>query len=185
LGLDAFGTQLIQPGTFDLDLATQQCQSSQTLATGLDLESELLLLGAGDMTAAALDGPPVAMESGQDLFSNFTTAGTSPHNSANHTPALNPQPPSSTSPSSTHSHSSQSNPQKRSAPASDEDNDASQKRQRNTMAARRYRQRRLDRMAELEKKLADMTEERDDLRVKLARREAEVGALREVLSAKK
>merc|ERR1712000_244011 len=57
LGLDAFGTQLIQPGTFDLDLATQQCQSSQTLATGLDLESELLLLGAGDMTAAALDGP--------------------------------------------------------------------------------------------------------------------------------
>lgn len=40
-------------------------------------------------------------------------------------------------------------------------------------------------MAELEKKLADMTEERDDLRVKLARREAEVGALREVLSAKK
>merc|ERR1712000_608400 len=136
--------------------------------------------GAGDMTAAALDGPPVAMESGQDLFSNFTTAGTSPHNSANHTPALNPQPPSSTPP-----HSSQSNPQKRSAPASDEDNDASQKRQRNTMAARRYRQRRLDRMAELEKKLADMTEERDDLRVKLARREAEVGALREVLSAKK
>jgi len=53
------------------------------------------------------------------------------------------------------------------------------------MAARRYRQRRLDRLAELEKKLEEMTSERDDLRVKLARREAECGALREVLGSKK
>jgi len=53
------------------------------------------------------------------------------------------------------------------------------------MAARRYRQRRLDRLADLERQLAEVTSERDDLRVKLARREAEVGALREVLSARK
>jgi hypothetical protein len=59
------------------------------------------------------------------------------------------------------------------------------KRQRNTMAARRYRQRRLDRLSELEQKLAEMTADRDDLRVKLARREAEVGALREVLTVRK
>lgn len=53
------------------------------------------------------------------------------------------------------------------------------------MAARRYRQRRLDRLAELEKQLAEVTADRDDLKVKLARREAEVGALREVLAARK
>lgn len=53
------------------------------------------------------------------------------------------------------------------------------------MAARRYRQRRLDRLADLERRLAEVSSERDDLRVKLARREAEVGALREVLAAKK
>jgi hypothetical protein len=63
--------------------------------------------------------------------------------------------------------------------------DTAAKRQRNTMAARRYRQRRLDRLAELEQKLAEMTADRDDLKVKLARREAEVGALREVLAARK
>ncbi|KAF4120909.1 bZIP transcription factor [Geosmithia morbida] len=59
------------------------------------------------------------------------------------------------------------------------------KRHRNTMAARRYRQRRVDRLADLERRLEEMTSERDDMRVRLARREAEVGALRDVLSAKK
>lgn len=58
------------------------------------------------------------------------------------------------------------------------------KRQRNTMAARKYRQKRLDRIAELEQALADMTGERDDLRLKLARREAQVDALREMLVKK-
>ncbi|KAL6876847.1 basic-leucine zipper transcription factor [Trichoderma novae-zelandiae] len=55
------------------------------------------------------------------------------------------------------------------------------KRQRNTMAARKYRQKRLDRIADLERALSDMAGERDELKLKLARREAEVGALREVL----
>ncbi|KAL7945021.1 basic-leucine zipper transcription factor [Trichoderma barbatum] len=58
------------------------------------------------------------------------------------------------------------------------------KRQRNTMAARKYRQKRLDRIADLERALSDMTGERDDLKLKLARREAEVEALREVLGKK-
>lgn len=59
------------------------------------------------------------------------------------------------------------------------------KRQRNTVAARRYRQRKVDRMADLERQLAEMRADRDDLKDKLARREAEVGALREVLAARK
>jgi hypothetical protein len=55
------------------------------------------------------------------------------------------------------------------------------KRQRNTLAARKYRQKRLDRISELEKALEDMTGERDSLKLQLARREAEVEALREML----
>ncbi|POR31709.1 Purine-cytosine permease FCY22 [Tolypocladium paradoxum] len=58
------------------------------------------------------------------------------------------------------------------------------KRQRNTMAARKYRQKRLDRIADLERALEDVTGERDDLRLQLARREAEVDALREMLARK-
>ncbi|VUC35877.1 unnamed protein product [Clonostachys rosea] len=56
------------------------------------------------------------------------------------------------------------------------------KRQRNTIASRKYRQKRLDRLADLEKRLDLMTSERDSLRIKLARREAEVDALRNILS---
>ncbi|KAK5993074.1 hypothetical protein PT974_06502 [Cladobotryum mycophilum] len=68
-------------------------------------------------------------------------------------------------------------------PQSDEAQ-AAIKRQRNTMAARKYRQKRLDRISDLERALADMTSERDELRLKLARREAEVDALREMLGRK-
>jgi hypothetical protein len=68
--------------------------------------------------------------------------------------------------------------------ALDED-DAAVKRQRNTLAARRYRQKRLDRISDLESALSTVSGERDDLKLQLARREAEVAALREMLAAKK
>ncbi|KAB8272716.1 hypothetical protein BDV30DRAFT_119190 [Aspergillus minisclerotigenes] len=55
------------------------------------------------------------------------------------------------------------------------------KRQRNTMAARRYRQKGRDRISELECALRDMEHERNELRLQLARREAEVAALKEML----
>lgn len=58
------------------------------------------------------------------------------------------------------------------------------KRQRNTMAARKYRQKRLDRISDLEQALGEVSGERDDLKLQLARREAEVEALREMLSRK-
>ncbi|KHN97458.1 GAF domain nucleotide-binding protein [Metarhizium album ARSEF 1941] len=58
------------------------------------------------------------------------------------------------------------------------------KRQRNTMAARKYRQKRLDRISDLESALGQMSSERDELKLQLARREAEVDALREMLSRK-
>lgn len=58
------------------------------------------------------------------------------------------------------------------------------KRQRNTIAARKYRQKRLDRIQELEDALKAMTDERDDLRLRLARQEAETAALREMMQMK-
>lgn len=55
------------------------------------------------------------------------------------------------------------------------------KRQRNNVAARKYRQKRIDRISELEAELKDVKDERDDLRIKLARQEAEAAALRSML----
>ena len=58
-----------------------------------------------------------------------------------------------------------------------EGTDLIRKRQRNTLAARKYRQKRLDRICELENALQDVTRERDDLKLQLARQEAETAAL--------
>ncbi|GAB1739836.1 hypothetical protein NU219Hw_g4771t1 [Hortaea werneckii] len=55
------------------------------------------------------------------------------------------------------------------------------KRQRNTEAARRYRQRKVDRAAELEEALAAVSKERDELRLKLARSEMEAEVLRRMV----
>ncbi|OTB11301.1 hypothetical protein K445DRAFT_215925 [Daldinia sp. EC12] len=55
------------------------------------------------------------------------------------------------------------------------------KRQRNNAAARKYRQKRIDRITELETELRSVKEERDDLRLRLARQEAETAALRSML----
>lgn len=59
-----------------------------------------------------------------------------------------------------------------------------EKRKRNTEAARRYRQRKDDRVTELEAALKAMTQERDGLNLKLARAEAEVGVLRSMVITK-
>ncbi|KEY72393.1 hypothetical protein S7711_01062 [Stachybotrys chartarum IBT 7711] len=58
------------------------------------------------------------------------------------------------------------------------------KRARNKLAARKCRQKRLDRIAELEEALSSMTADRDGLRLQLARKEAEVDALREMFTRK-
>ncbi|KAK7743382.1 hypothetical protein SLS62_010619 [Diatrype stigma] len=58
------------------------------------------------------------------------------------------------------------------------------KRQRNNEAARKYRQKRIDRITELEGELSDIKQERDDLRIRLARQEAEAAALRSMLQLK-
>jgi hypothetical protein len=53
------------------------------------------------------------------------------------------------------------------------------------MAARRFRKRKQDHVSELEDKLANVTRERDDLRLQLAKWEGEVMALRKLLSERR
>ncbi|KAI0479374.1 hypothetical protein GGR56DRAFT_634672 [Xylariaceae sp. FL0804] len=77
--------------------------------------------------------------------------------------------------------SSSSGVKRRSPPA---DEVTALKRQRNNEAARKYRQKRIDRISELEGELDGVKKERDDLRIRLARQEAETAALRTMLQMK-
>lgn len=61
------------------------------------------------------------------------------------------------------------------------ENSRIQKRTLNTLAARRYRQKRLDQMSELEAALKETRVERDALKVRVARLEGEVDVLRGLL----
>ncbi|BCS20850.1 bZIP transcription factor JlbA/IDI-4 [Aspergillus puulaauensis] len=58
------------------------------------------------------------------------------------------------------------------------------KRQLNTMAARRYRQRRLDRMTQLEEELEAIKRERDELKMRVSKLEGETEALRSMAKEK-
>lgn len=58
------------------------------------------------------------------------------------------------------------------------------KRQLNTMAARRYRQRRLDRMTQLEEELEAVKRERDELKMRVSKLEGETEALRSMAKEK-
>ncbi|KAF2207421.1 hypothetical protein CERZMDRAFT_50978, partial [Cercospora zeae-maydis SCOH1-5] len=103
---------------------------------------------------------------------------------------------SSQSPTSTsNSHTASSSPtslssDNRRAVASSSTSDRSQsepshkvqKRKRNTEAARRYRQRKEDKVAQLEEALKAITEERNELSLKLARAETETNVLRRMLN---
>ncbi|KAI5920391.1 hypothetical protein F4810DRAFT_723563 [Camillea tinctor] len=77
--------------------------------------------------------------------------------------------------------SSSNNNKRRSPTADDVDPLTALKRQRNNVAARKYRQKRIDRINELEAELQEVKDERDDLRLRLARQEAEAAALRSML----
>jgi len=61
------------------------------------------------------------------------------------------------------------------------DHDTLVKRHRNNMAAKKYRQKKIDRIQELEEEVEQVRQERDELRIQLARQEAETAALREML----
>lgn len=131
---------------------------------------------------------------GQNFHYHPGPVENTPSTTTFHTPAANTSLSSHSRDSPVNSHDGQSVTGKRKSRVGDGDGDrndpdsdealAALKRQRNTMAARKYRQKRLDRISELEKALEDMTGERDGLKLQLARREAEVEALREMLGRK-
>jgi len=83
-------------------------------------------------------------------------------------------PPSTTSPVTSSSHSARHAP----------DQDLLLKRYRNNAAAKKYRQKKVDRIKELEAEVDEVKRERDDLRIRLARQEAETAALREMLAGR-
>ncbi len=123
------------------------------------------------------------IEGAADLLSLPSGAAVSEALSSNGAPAYKPQ----GSPASTTSGSSRRRgrlPTPVDHDAGDQDSQTIIKRQKNTMAARKYRQKRLDRISDLEHSLSDMTDQRDALKLQLARKEAEVDALREMLSRK-
>lgn len=63
----------------------------------------------------------------------------------------------------------------------EEDPEVVSRRYRNNLAAKRYRQKKIDRIQELEDEVKGVKEERDGLRLRVARQEAEIAALREML----
>ncbi|CEI67683.1 unnamed protein product [Fusarium venenatum] len=92
---------------------------------------------------------------------------------------LNPREPTPTS-----SSSSPQNLQNSSKPCKKTDETSRaliHKRQRNTVAARKYRQKKMDRIAELEQALEAVKEEKNDLELQLAKKDAEVNFLRGML----
>ncbi|KAI1132666.1 hypothetical protein F5Y10DRAFT_231043 [Nemania abortiva] len=96
-----------------------------------------------------------------------------------------PQPDSySMSPPTVNYDQAQQQPSSRKRPSPPVDDVTALKRQRNNVAARKYRQKRIDRINELELELDEVKQERDDLKLRLARQEAEAAALRTMLQMK-
>jgi hypothetical protein len=174
------------------DMATHQTPPLGDMSSHLALlHDEFFTQDTSNLLQGTTLEPPTAASVNNTLTTSSTSTSNSPsyapNSSAFSTFAVNlPTAQSSSSPSDDGSFSSTTGTKRKaSSPPEDEIVAKDLKRQRNTLAARKYRQKRLDRIAELEQALADMTGDRDDLRLKLARREAEVDALREMLGSKK
>jgi hypothetical protein len=152
----------------------------------LDTQSSLDVAGDGFLTQEQ----PLLTVNSTPIEQPSTSTSSTPHPPSTTTSNKSPTSTSAipgTSTFSLHpspSSSSSSSSRKRKSSPEAEDSAVTLKRQRNTLAARKYRQKRLDRISELEEALAAMTKDRDDMRLQLARREAEVDALREMLPKK-
>lgn len=157
---------LVPPPRANTDDAPQDHQDQEQQQSQ---QQQLLTLNPAPSQSSQ---PPSSSSITLDPPTNTTTADPISHSRASS--------PSSASPPGRASGAGRATSSKRDA----EDPDVVVKRQRNTIAARKYRQKRLDRIQELEDALKAMTGERDDLRLKLARQEAETAALREMMQMK-
>lgn len=90
-----------------------------------------------------------------------------------------------TAPAPSSSSSTTKTTKRKRAAVADEDGDAkddlTEKRRRNNLAAAKYRQKKVDRISELEGALAGVEKERDELRLQLARRDAELDVMRRMM----
>lgn len=188
-GLDV---EVVSSGDSSVGIATGTNTGTANGTPTIGLLDDLTIPDINNMGISMPSNPALEVSDNfllsQYLTTNFTmetpltqpqsSSTTSPHNSKSpsipgtSTFSLHPSPTSSTQ------------SQKRKASPEEEETSIAIKRQRNTVAARKYRQKRLDRIAELENALEAMTNDRDDTRLKLARKEAEVDALREMLHKK-
>jgi len=115
-----------------------------------------------------------------DIFSTFTEPM--------HTQSLSQQSHSSSSSTTpTTSNPSTSSPKSkpgRKRASSPETEPQADKRRRNNAAAAKYRQKKLDRISELELALEQVSKERDELKLQMAKRDAEVELLNRLLAGK-
>lgn len=118
----------------------------------------------------------------QHNLSDLWSADTVPssHVSDSSSPSLGSESQTVRPPPSTSSSSSR----KRSATPVNPTDDRAEKRRRNNIAAAKYRQKKVDRIEELEGQLQAVMAERDDLKIALAKRDAEVELLRAMLERK-
>ncbi|KFZ13046.1 hypothetical protein V502_06788 [Pseudogymnoascus sp. VKM F-4520 (FW-2644)] len=175
----------IDPFAFDGGATYQSITSTPHNQNGLDTPSEALSIFENLLepysTADNFSERQVSYTY-QDDFSqrSLQTVANSPsplsQSISPETPARIPTATSTTSPGSTMSTTTT---------ATTQPNSAIRKRKLNTLAARRYRQKRVDQVAELETALKNTQRERDDLSVRVARLEGELGALRQMLNSGK
>ncbi|RMZ73521.1 bZIP transcription factor [Pyrenophora seminiperda CCB06] len=124
-----------------------------------------------------------AVSSGTEVINNMNTSMPMMRDFS-HSASSSTSPKDRSSSSPEHSYSSKLSSTKDS-PLAPEPSCRVEKRKANTLAARRYRQKRVDQMTTLEAELKQVKAERDDLKVRNARLEGEVETLRALLCAKK
>ncbi|KAE9380916.1 hypothetical protein N431DRAFT_325534 [Stipitochalara longipes BDJ] len=114
-----------------------------------------------------------------DASHSLTEPNTNSNLSSNLNSNLDSGPSSSRQSTSTNTRQNKFSPASSSSPTSP--NSKVHKRTLNTLAARRYRQKRVDQMAELEQKLRESEKEKEEALMRVARLEGEVEVLRGLL----
>ncbi|CAA9961688.1 hypothetical protein PTNB73_02601 [Pyrenophora teres f. teres] len=149
----------------------------------LDHDTQLLPGDHTPLTLAESNTNMFAVSSDTAISNNMNTSMPMMRDFS-HSASSSTSPKDRSSSSPEHSYSSKVSSTKDS-PLAPEPSSRVEKRKANTLAARRYRQKRVDQMSTLETELKQVKAERDDLKVRNARLEGEVETLRALLCTKK
>jgi phage-related minor tail protein len=117
-------------------------------------------------------------------FTPISTSSSWPASSSASTPPKSAEPAEPVEPSHRAPLPSE-NKRKRSLPEAEDSSTQAEKRRRNNIAAAKCRQKKLDRITELEKALAEVQQERDNLKLQLAKREEEIRVYRDLVLERK